>query len=220
MKSVGQVWNEVPEHMTGGRETMEQQQLRGTSRAGLPIELRPLDGGIEPLHRAGIRAGHDDHGLVIARIEGGLQLGHHLGGRDHLLALHMAAALGRDLVLDEEGGDPSALIGAHGAGNIGRPSIAGISIGQQRQLGAIAKPGIELGHLAHAELGDVRLADQARRRAIAAGRGGLESGPLDQLQGERVMGAGQDQNLGRFNELAEEGRSAHAPSLAETHRLG
>ena len=184
--------------------------------AGLAIELGPLDGGVEPFDRAGIGAGHDDHRLVLAGIEGRLQLGDHLGCGDHLLALHMAAALGRDLILDEQGGDAGALIGAHGAGDIGRPAIAGIGIGQQRQLGRIAEPGIELRHLAHAELGHIGLADQARGGAIAAAGRGLEAGPLDQLQGERVMGARQDQNLRRFNQLAEEGRAAHRTSLAET----
>jgi len=38
VKAVGQERDEVPEHMTGARETMEQQQLRGAGRADLAIK--------------------------------------------------------------------------------------------------------------------------------------------------------------------------------------
>src|SRR5262249_7188507 len=38
VKAVGQERDEVPEHMTGARETVQQQQLRGARCAGLAIE--------------------------------------------------------------------------------------------------------------------------------------------------------------------------------------
>jgi len=38
VKAVGQERDEVPEHMAGAREAMEQQQLRGAGRAGRAIE--------------------------------------------------------------------------------------------------------------------------------------------------------------------------------------
>src|SRR5262249_31705087 len=68
--------------------------------AGVTIAVRALERGLETVDRNGVGSRHDDEAGIAARIGGGLDLGHHLGGRDHLLAFEMAAALRKNLVLD------------------------------------------------------------------------------------------------------------------------
>ena len=56
--------------------------------------------GVEAFDRDGVGARDDQQVGIGARIDRGLDLGDHLGARDHLLALEVAAALGEHLVLD------------------------------------------------------------------------------------------------------------------------
>jgi hypothetical protein len=125
----------------------------------------------------------------------------------------MAAALGRDLILDEYGGNTGALIGAHHAGHVRRAAIARIGIGEQGDVGAVAQPGVHLGHLGQAELAHIRLADERGGGAIAAAGGRLEAGPLGQFQRQGVVGAGQMQDFRRLDQLAKTCGAAHGESL-------
>jgi hypothetical protein len=140
-------------------------------------------------------------------------LGHHLDRRDDPLALHMSAALGRHLVLDKEAGDAGPFEGPHGARHVGGVAIAGVAIGEQRQFGGVAQPAIHVGHLGHGELGDVGRTQQARGRGIAAAGDGLKSGLLGEANGERIMGAGQDQNLRRLDQQAKARGPFHGAGL-------
>ena len=68
--------------------------------ARLAVGVAAVDRVLEPGHLQRVRARDDQRLVGASRRDGGADLDHHLLGRDHLLALHVAAALRRDLVLD------------------------------------------------------------------------------------------------------------------------
>ena len=54
-------------------------------------------------------------------------------GRDHVLAGHVAAALGRDLVLQEDRGRAHRLVALDGVGDVLDVAVAGVAVDQHRQ---------------------------------------------------------------------------------------
>ena len=63
-------------------------------RAGLLVGARAIERRLEALDGARVGAGEDHQVRIHARIHRGLELGHHLVLRDHVLALEVAAAFG------------------------------------------------------------------------------------------------------------------------------
>ena len=104
---------------------------------------------------------------IAPRVAGGLDLGHHLGGRDHALAGEMAAALGPRLVFDVHAGDAGFLVIADGAPRVDRIAVAGIGIGDHRQLRGIDDAAGVVDHFAWPSAG--------RRRACPAASGWCRS---------------------------------------------
>ena len=76
-----------------------------------------------------------------------LILRHHLGGGDHLLALEMAAALGKHLVLDLDRVGAGALQHLDGAPHVERVAEAGVGIDHQRAGKHLADRGDVVGKL-------------------------------------------------------------------------
>jgi hypothetical protein len=130
----------------------------------------------------------------------------------------VSAALGRFLVFDEETGDAGAFISADGAGDVGGVAVAGVAVGEQRQLGGVAEARIHVGHLGHGELLHVGRAEQARGGAVAAAGDGLEPGLLGEAQGQGVVRAGQDHDFRRFDQQAKSGRAFHVRPLRRARR--
>ena len=132
---------DIDERRPGDAASDDAQFIHGLRRldkpdigAGLEIGVDPVDRGIEALDRARIRAGDDHHQGIPPGIDGGLDLADHLSPRDHLLAVVMPAFLGADLVFEVEGGDPGLFIFAHRADHVERVAIAGIGVGDDRDL--------------------------------------------------------------------------------------
>ena len=125
----------------------------------------------------------------------------------------MAAALGRDLVLDDQGGDSGALIGADGAGDVDRVAEAGVGVGQDRDLDRVGEAAVVVGHLGQAQLPDVGGADQAGGRGIAAADHGLETRLGGQAGAECVKNARQNQDFLGFDQIAEPLGGSHVNPL-------
>ena len=77
--------------------------------AGFAISGGAVDRRLETVGRDRVGARDDDEVEVGARVGGGLHLGDHLGLRDRLLAVEMAAAFRKHLVLDLDGVGAGAL---------------------------------------------------------------------------------------------------------------
>ena len=114
---------------------------------------------------------------------------------DHVLAGHVAAALGRDLVLDEDRGRAHRLVALDGVGDVLHVAVAGVAIDQHRQARRrhdVADAGADLAECGESDVGNaVARADQR----IAADRVGGKARALDQPRRQRVMGAWQQQRL-------------------------
>ena len=99
----------------------------------------------------------------------------------------MAAALGRDLVLDLHRVGADGLQLAHGEPDARLGAVAGVGVDDDREIGRGT-------HATHA-LDDLRAADQAhvgqaevvRCRGVAAVVEGLDTGPLSDPRGEAVV---------------------------------
>ena len=155
---------------------------------------------------------HDHEVRIAARVKGRFELANHLLGRDHSLAGHVAAALGKNLVLDEQAGDPGPLIGAHRPTNVGDVAEAGIGIGEDRHGHGIDDPGIVVGHLDQAEQRGGGLAQECRRRRIAAAGDGGKARSFGKRRRQRVLETGQDVDIVRLDEAAKTAGGAHLPS--------
>ncbi len=101
--------------------------------AGLEILLAAAERLVEAVHGAGIGARDDEEVLVPPRADRGLDLRHHVCCRDHVLAGHVAAALGRDLVLQENRGRAHRLVALDGVGDVLDVAVAGVAVDQHRQ---------------------------------------------------------------------------------------
>src|SRR5439155_23149697 len=102
--------------------------------AGVAVATGPLDGADHPLDGPGVGAGDDDEIVRPAGGDGGADLRLHLRRRDDLLALHVTALLRGDLILDVDGGHAGALVLLHGADHVDRVAVAGIGVGDHRQV--------------------------------------------------------------------------------------
>ena len=88
--------------------------------AGLDIAFGARDGGIETFHSDRVGARDDQRVVVGQRLARDADLAAHFPGVDQALVVQVAAALGKGLVLDVEGGHAGALHRAHGALHVGR----------------------------------------------------------------------------------------------------
>ena len=148
----------------------------------------------------------------MARLDRGADLGDELGARDHLLAIEVAAALGRHLVLDVDRRHAARLVFAHGARHVELVAVAGVGIGDQRDADRARHDRRVVDHLAHGEQAEVGVA--TRGRSAGAGHvDGLETGLLDQARADAVVGAGGDQHAGALQQRFEGGGGAHRTCL-------
>ena len=128
--------------------------------------IRPGQGVFQaPAHgAAGIGPRDDDEVLVelVAGVDGGAVLADSLVDRYYLLPGDEAAPLGRDLVLDVDSGDPGPDEGVDGAAYVDGVAVAGVGVGDQRDIDGLGHvPGIHH-HFAAGEKAGV---GEARQRA-------------------------------------------------------
>ena len=104
----------------------------GHVRAGVVIRGGALDRRVVAFGRNGVGAGNDQEVAVAAGVHRGLDLLHHLGGRDHLLSGEMAATLGKDLVLDLERVGARAFQQLDGAHHVQGIAETGVGVDHER----------------------------------------------------------------------------------------
>ena len=156
---------------------------------GFEIGVDPVDRRLQPLDRARVGARDDDEIGVLAGVDRGVDLADHLGEADHLLALVMAAFLGRDLVFDVKGGDPRFLVLADRADDVDRVAVAGIGVGDDRDFDRFDRHADKADVLGEGQEPEIGIA--VRPRIAAAGQiDRLEPGLLDETRGQSVIGAG------------------------------
>src|SRR5581483_574502 len=104
---------------------------------------------LDSMDGARVRARNDDKIRVAPRVERGADFVFHLRLRNDFLAVEMAAALGRHLVLDVDRGDAGALEFAHRAHDAERVAVARIGVGDDRYLHGARHLARALDHLRH-----------------------------------------------------------------------
>ena len=102
--------------------------------AGFHEQLAAGDGRLETLDARGIGARRDEQVAVAPRIERGFDLGEHLLDRDDLLAWQVAAAIWKNLIADEQAGDPRRFEGAHHLLHVVDAAEAGVGVDIDRHL--------------------------------------------------------------------------------------
>src|SRR5262245_42332560 len=160
--------------------------------ARLAVSRVALDGAFKTFDRN--RVGARDHQRLARapRIERRLDLASHLDRRDEDLAVEVAAALRKCLVLELNGARPRAFEQAHGAPDVERVAIAGVGVNDQIGVDAIADHGDNLDNLAHAHETDVRSAEPRIRDRCAGDVQRPETALFGDQRGERVVDAGSD----------------------------
>ena len=125
------------------------------------------------------------------------------------LPVHVAAALGRHLVLDVQRGDAGRRVLAHRAHDVERVAVAVVGVGDHRHADGLHEPPRVVGHLGEREQPDVGAPEQRRRRAEAGHVDGREAGALDEPRRQRVVGAGREHRLGPGEQLTEARHRSH-----------
>ena len=158
---------------------------------GLDIAIDALDRGIEPLDGARIRARDDDEVSVLPRIDRGLDLADHLLCADELLALIVAAFLRRELILQMKRRGARLLELAHRAHHIECIAVAGIGIGDYRNIHGLGGQADPPRYLGQGQQAEVRIAIGAR--ISAAGQiNRLEPRKLHEPRRQRIECAGRN----------------------------
>ena len=131
----------------------------------------------------------------------GADLGQPILARHDLLVVEMAAFLGEALVLDMDAGDPARLVFAHRAHGVELVAVAGIGVGDDRQVDRGGDAAGVVDHLRHRHQAEIGVAE--RRRGAGAGHvDAVEPGALDQPRGDAVIGAGRDHHAVAPQQLA------------------
>jgi hypothetical protein len=120
----------------------------------------------------------------------------------------MTTFLREFLILDVDSRDAAALKFAHGAKHVELVAVAGVGIGDHRHFDCGGKtPGIgdHFRHRNEAEIG----VSQTRRRTGTRHIDGGETGLLDQLGGDAVVGAGCDDHPTLVQQISKPARLRH-----------
>jgi len=141
----------------------------------------------------------------VARVERGPQLPAHLGARDHALAIEVAAALGKGLVLQLHHGRAGALERAHRALRVQGVAEAGIAVHDDGQRDPFRDARERVGHLGRRGQSDIGAAEARVGDGGAREVQGLEAGLFRNEGGERVVNAGGEDG-GRGLQPLPEGR--------------
>ncbi len=177
--------------------------------AGIQIEVGAEDGLLQPEYGKGIGAGIDDDVGAQARraIHHGPNLARHLFGGNHLLAFHVAAALGEDLVFDVDAGDAHFDQPFGDGGGIDGVAAAGIDIGHHGNRHGAHDVAGDVEDLFHVHQSDIRLAEQAPGKSEAADLDGLKPRAFDDFGAQRVMAPRHHQGFPALQGGAQNGSS-------------
>ncbi len=113
----------------------------------------------------------------------------------------MAAALGENLILEDDAGGAGALELLHAAHDVVQVAVTGVAVGDDRDRHAVRHAPHGVGHLLHAEEVQVRQAVEAGAGAEAADEHRLEPGLLDQHRRQHVVGAQRADDAGHLHQF-------------------
>ena len=172
-------------------------------RPGGDVGSRPLEGAFQTLHRQRVGAGHQHQVGVLTRHGRRYELLHHLLDGDHTLPGEVPTALGGDLILQRHGRHPRALHVAHRAQHVEVVAIAGVRVGNHRDLNRLGDISRHAHDLGHGGQSDVRHAQHGVGDAGAGGEDHPEPSLFCQLGVEGVGDARGDQDSRLLQELAQ-----------------
>ena len=152
------------------------------------------------MRRERVGARLDDEVRITARLLRGEDLLDHLLGRDDLLALHVAAALGPDLVLEHHAGHARVLERAHRVVDVDGVAVAGVGIGEQCEIGAAREYAHRGEVVLETHQADVGHAEPRLAEAAAGDEGRVETHVLDEPRAEAVVHRRQRQDFRRIDE--------------------
>src|SRR3989475_302337 len=187
--------------------------------AGLLVLQAPLDRVLQAVDLPGVRARHDEEVAAPARVHRGPDLLHVLLDRDDPLALHMAAALGPDLILQEHAGCTGVDQLVHRADHVQRVAVAGVGVDNDRDLDRAADAIRGRHHLGLREVAEVRQAELRGRHAVAGAEGQGKAGALHELRAQRVVHAWEDEGPFLLQECMDAGFRRHGAVIVETRGL-
>ena len=120
------------------------------------------------------------------RAESAAQKLNHLVGRDDLLALEVAAALGCDLIFQQDSGGTRSLELTDRAHDVMQIAVARVAVGHHRDGDSLGRAANGVGHFRQGQETDVRQSQKAGGGAEAAQENGLQPRGLDQACREDV----------------------------------
>ena len=159
--------------------------------AGVGVDAAPLEvlfpvavGGA-----VGVRSGDDDRVLGLLCVDGRGEARLRVLTRDDLLAGDVATALRRRLVLDVDRGDAGLLVLADGAADVVNAAVAGVTVGDDREVRRFDDPLCVLDHLGHRDHLEVREAELTQNRRVARHVRGVQPRHLGEPGVEGVVDA-------------------------------
>lgn len=138
----------------------------------------------------GVRPCDDDRVLGLLRVDGGGEAGLGLLARNDLLAGDVTTSLRSRLVLDVDRGHAGLLVLADRAADVVDAAVAGVTVGDDREVRRLDDPLRVLDHLGHRDHLEVREAELAEHRRVARHVSGVDSGHLRQSGVEGVVDTG------------------------------
>jgi hypothetical protein len=130
------------------------------------------------------------------------QLAQPLVALDHLLAAHVAAALRKHLILEEQTGRARAMIELDRTQHVERVAVDSVDVDQHRTGGQSADAACRLGHIGLREIAEVGLAEQRRGDAETSDEQGFEPGLFCQPGAEAVVDPAENERAVLGDEIA------------------
>ena len=177
-------------------------------RAGLGRRLAAAQRLVEVDRGDRVGARDDHHRGIGSRLDRGADLTHELAPRNDLVPREMAAALGRDLVLDVESRHSGRLVRLHGPPHVQRVSVSGVGIGDERHVEDGCEVSRVIRHLAEPREPEVGQAEPRGGGAVAGHVDRRKSRVLNEARRDAVVGAGDDEALLPGHERAKRGATA------------
>ena len=156
----------------------------------------------------------DDYEVrILAGIDSRANLLDMLLHGDDLLASHVAAALGHDLILEHYAGGTRVLHFLYGAHDVQYVAVAVVGVGYNGNVGNGADVTQLRDHLRHGHQSNVRTGHGDGSSQIAAHGDGLEAGALSDNGAQRVIGACGEEGLAGVEHLSKHFCGLHVFTL-------
>ena len=181
--------------------------------AGFPVGNGPVNGVFIAVDGNGIGPGND-HGIgVLSGMDGGANFGDHFFFCDDLLAFHMAAAFGHDLVFQLDAGNTGHFVFRDGADDIQSVAVAIVSVGDNGNFGTGADIFGGFCHFLHGNQANIWTAQYTGGDAVAGHIHCGKTGFFNQPCRPSIIGTRSHDNLASIQQFSEFLRFCHNVSL-------